>query len=138
MAATTAGAIKAYLEGLGLGVPVFRDEPPAGQDLPYITVREGIANVPDRDGDHGDPTAVRTTSETVQISVWQVWRNPTTGRVVEDYALPPAVQRAIRTAALDAAPTRTYGVLLQSSVRLLERDRNVVQHALTAVVRRVL
>ncbi len=137
MAATTAGAVKAYLEGLRLGVPVFRDEPPAGQDLPYITVRE-IANVPDRDGDHGDPTAVRTTSETVQISVWQTWRNPTTGRVVEDYLLPQAVARAVRSAGLDASPTRTYGVLLQSSVRLLERDRNVVQHALTAVVRRAL
>ncbi len=138
MAATTSGALKAYLEGLGLGVPVFRDEPPVEQQLPYITVRESIANLPDRDGDTGDATAEHTTAETVQISVWQQWRNPATGRVVEDYALPPAVQRAIRTARLDAAPTRTYGVQLQGWVRLLERDTNVVQHALTAVVRRVL
>lgn len=138
MAATTAGAFKAYLEGLGLGVPVFRDEAPEGTALPYVTVREDIANIPDRDGDTGDSTAEHTTAETVQVDVWQLWRNPQTARVVEDYNLPRTVQRAVQNAVLTAAPTHTYGVVLQSSVRLLERDSNVVHHALTAVVRRVL
>lgn len=138
MAATTAGAFKTYLEGLGLGLPVFRDEAPDGQGLPYIVVREDIANVPDLDGDQGDPTAEHTTAETVQVSLFQQWRNPTSGKVVEDYALPRQVQRAVKAAQLPASPTHTYGVVLQSSVRLLERDSNVVQHALTAVIRRVL
>lgn len=138
MAASTAGALKAYLEGLGLGVSVFRDEAPAGQKLPYITVREEIANVPDRDGDYGDATVEHTTAETVQIDVWQTWRNPTTGAVVESYTLPKQVQRALRDARLDATPTRTYGVVLTGTVRLLERADNVVHHASTAVVRRVL
>jgi hypothetical protein len=138
MAATTAAAVKAYLEGLGLGVPVFRDEAPAKQSLPYITVREDVANVPDLDGDQGDPDAEHTTAETVQVDLWQTWRNPQTAAVVESYTLPKQIQRALRGAHLDVSPTHTYGVVLTSTVRLLERASNVVHHASTAVVRRVL
>lgn len=131
MAATTAGAIKARLESLSLGLPVFRDRAPDGHALPYITVSEAISVVPD--GQHDDDTVV----ELAQVDLWQPWKN-TAGAVVESYSLPGAVLTGLRGASLPAAPTHVYGVGVDSSVRLLEADRNVVHQALTVRIRRAL
>lgn len=134
MAATTSGAIKAYLEAQGLGVAVYRDAAPADTALPHITVREGLIVVPDLDGAY-DTGVSHTVIEDVQVDLWQTWRDGN-GRPAEDYALPGALTRALRAAGLTAAPTRVYGVTVLSAVRLLEDDENVVHHAVTVRVRR--
>lgn len=137
MAATTAGAIKAWLESQSLGLSVHRDQAPAGQALPYATVREAISLTVDDAGDYGDQTADRYVTELVQVDLWQTWRNTDgTGGIVESYTLPTGVVKALQGAQLLAAPTRVYGVSVDSMVRLLEPDRNLVHHAITVRIRR--
>lgn len=139
MAATTGGALKAYLEGLGLGVPWFRDRPPVGQAHPFGTITEEVSLVVDRRADAG--------AELVQVDLWQNARWPAgtirngvdvSGKVAEDSALVRRLQAGLRAAPLDAAPTLTYQATLEGSVRLTEPDNNVVHHALTVRVHREL
>ena len=48
MAASTAGALKAYIESLGLSLPAFRDKKPTGQDLDrWVEITEDVSTVPD-------------------------------------------------------------------------------------------
>lgn len=130
MAATTAGGLKAKLEGLSLGVAVFRDKAPDGQALPYITITEAVSIVPD--GPQFDDSTV---VELAQIDVWQPWKNAS-GVVAESYSLPGQVLAAVSGASLPAAPTHVYGVTVDSAVRLLEAEVNIVHHALTVRIRR--
>ena len=144
MAASTSGALKAYLESpaVALGVPVYRDQAPAGQKKPYITVSEAIALSPDplEDG------AVGTLREEVQIDLWMPWKDlpgqPETkfadGRLLESYSLPGALLRALDGARLATAPTTVYGVLVvKAGPRLLAQEENVVHYAVQADVWRV-
>jgi hypothetical protein len=131
MAATTSGALKARLEALTLGVAVFRDKAPDGQAMPYITVSEGVSVVPDHNQFDNS-----TVTELAQVDVWQPWKNVSTGAVVESYTLPGQVLAGLSGVSLPAAPTHVYGVTVDSSVRILEADLNVVHHAITVRIRR--
>ena len=73
MAATTSSAIKARLESLGFGIPVFRDGPRPGQAEPYIVVQEGLPAARDlrAAGDFGDPAADIEIAETVIVDLVQ-------------------------------------------------------------------
>lgn len=136
-AASTGGAIKQYLEGQGLGVPVFRDRAAKDQAYPYITVAEELALTVVQRADAGD--------ELVQVDLWQYLRHPAgvappavAGRNAENSTLVRALQGALRRASLAAAPTLTYRATLEGSVRLTEPDNNLVHHALTVRVHREL
>lgn len=144
-AATMGGAVKHYLEGLGLGVSVYRDGAPKDRDgnvtaaPPFIVVQEGIGYVADRHGDESDPAAHLGTTEAVQVDVWQYARGvPVAGRapVLEDYTLPERVEAALRNgrALAPHAPWRVYGTTV-SGVRFPIAD-NLIRHAYTVTVRR--
>lgn len=138
MAATTAGAIKAFIESLGLGVSVYRDGPRPGQGLPYIVVTESISTVPSVSaaGDYGDPDASVVVSEQVQVDIVQAARD-SAGRNVERYDLPPLVYRALHGAQLTAHPTHVYGCRVLSMGRD-EIEDNIVRHVITAQLDRAL
>jgi hypothetical protein len=133
MAATTAGALKALIESLGLGISAYRDEAPAGTARPYCTIIEELVMVADasEDGKAG------TVAETCQVDLWQDWHDMTTGGVKESYTLAPAVRRGIDGARIAAIGTAVpYIALVRHSLRLLEPDENLVHTALTVEVRR--
>jgi len=144
VSASTAGAIKAFLEARGLGVSVFRDEAPKQADgsphpLPYVTVAEAISIVRDPAfNSHDDPAG--HVIETAQIDVWQSWRDATTRAVAESYTLGDAVALALAGARLPSAPTHTPGVHIVGIRRLLEPAGapTVVHHAITVEIRRQL
>lgn len=136
MAATTAGALKAFLETQGLGVTVFRDRAREDQAYPYLTVAEGIAVTPEDtfnayDDDDGHVV------EVAQVDVWQTWRNDDR-TVAESYTLADAVALALHGAVLTASPHFVGAVSVSSVTRLLEVEENVVHHAVTVEVRRTL
>lgn len=137
MAASSAGAIKAYIESLGLGVPAYRDDRPEGQEVPYIAISEDISTVPDGGWNaHDDPEGHVT--ELVQVDYYQRRRNPVTGVVAESYTVPDALMKALHGCRLPGAPKAVSGCLVVGRVRLLERENNIVHTALTVEVRRVL
>lgn len=142
MAASTSGAVKAYLEGptaMGgaqIGVPVYRDQAPANAQLPYLVVSEAQTIVPDTLED-GVASTVR---EHITVDVWMAWKNLTTapinnvapGGVLESYALPGAVGRALQGSRLlgsgnGAPPTTVYAALVHNiGPRIVAQDENVV------------
>lgn len=137
MAATTSGAVKAYVEGLGLGLPVYRDQAPQDAPLPFVTVTEDVTTTLNRDGDLAGG-GQQTVRELVQVSLWQTWRD-SAGRVAETYGLGPSLAARLRGAQLAPIGTparRVYGVTDVSLQRLLEEDANVVQHAITITIHR--
>ncbi len=134
MAATTAGAVKAYLEAQSLGVAVFRGQAPAGQAMPYVTVDEGVSIVPDLSGDFGSANPI-TGRETADVHVWQAERTGLTG---ESYTLAPAVRRAMHGANLTASPTKVYGVRVVGGQRLTEPDNDLVHDVVTVEISRAL
>lgn len=137
MSATTAGALKAFLEGLGLGIEAHRDIAPSAATLPYVTIREQVSMEPeiafnqasDEDGH------VR---EQVQLDLWQQWRDPSTKAKTEDPELPDAVVDALRNVVLETSPTRSMPIRVTSCIRLFEQDANLVHHAITVEVPRTL
>jgi hypothetical protein len=148
MSATTAGALKAYIETLGLGVTVFRDRAPKDAPLPLVIIQEGISMVPDRDGDFGDPAAVHGVAEQAQVSLFQAWRKPD-GTAGETYTLPGDLVASLQGAQLPTAPTRVYGVRVIGKVRIPGIDApgggavadnadggNVIHDAITVELRR--
>lgn len=152
MAATTAGAFKAHIESLGLGLPVYRDGLPVirwetrdGQRTPVhasppaIVVQDGISITGDLSGDfgddeHGDPTSI----ELVQIDVFQVARVQTTTqttRNAEDPALIRRLRLALRGVGIAPyAPVRVYGHRVTDEQRWPISD-NVARHTFNVTVR---
>lgn len=128
MAATSSGAVKAFLEAQGLGVAVYRDVAPASAVLPYVTVQEGISLVPEDHGDHGADAAV---TELVQVDLWQA-------QGAETYTLPDAVVGALHGAVLTQHPKHVYGCVVRSAVRLIEPKTNDVHLAITTALRRAI
>lgn len=150
MAATIAGAFKAHLESLGLGVPVYRDGLPVirwetrdGQrvpvhaDPPAIVVQDGISDTPDLSGDFGDPDADTTSTELVQVDVFQLARvqvSPQTTRNAEDPELVRAVRRALRGLGIARyAPVPVYGTSVNDGQRWAISD-NVARHTFNVAV----
>lgn len=136
MALSSGAAVKAKIETLGLGLAAYRDRPPAGQPLPYVTVHERIDLRPDESGDNGAGVTVR---ELVQVDLWQQRRNPTTKAMTEDPTLADALAAGLHGSQLvNVGSKRVYGVQLQSSVRVPEKDTNLIHDALTVELSRVL
>lgn len=70
MAATTAGAVKAWLEGSGWGIPAFRDSAPQDQKAPYFVITEGVSFDTSK-GMRRGPQGTRWLREEIQIDLWQ-------------------------------------------------------------------
>lgn len=142
MAATTAGAIKAYLEGLGFGVPVFRDGPRPGQALPYIVVTEAVSVGldPSGNGDYGDPSATLHITELATVDLVQQARVKTAAgltRTVERYGLAEALAHALNHTTLPAHPARVTACRVQDIDRIPIAD-NEVRHSIHIAIHREL
>lgn len=136
MSATTAGALKAFLETQSLGVSIHRDRPPASTAEPFITISEAISVTPEPAfNQHDDPDG--HVSELAQVDIWQKWRTDT-NTIGENYTLVDAVCLALRGVRLSTAPTHVSGISVLNRVRLVEQDTNIVHDAITVRVRRVL
>jgi hypothetical protein len=133
MAQTTGAALKVLIEGLGLGLTAGRDKPTQGAVRPYVTIVEEVALIPDGLEDAAPSTAV----ETVQVDLWQDWRDitpgsPTYGNLKENYSLAPALRRGLHASRLQPLGSAVvYMAVVRHSVRLLEEADNVVHHAFT-------
>ena len=135
MAASTSGALKAQIESLGLSIRAYRDRAPEGTKLPYVSIDEAVAVVPDKLED-GQAT---TGKETVTIHVFMSWKDPSTGAVLESYSLPGAIIRGLQGVGLQAGPTRSYAVIVQrEGPRIVEEETNIVHVPISAVVWRTL
>ena len=139
MSASTAGAVKAHIETLGLGVPVFRDGAGDTTTPPYVTVQEGIGYETEAHGDTGDPDADMGVGELVQVDLYLPARVRTsTGRAAnaESYTAPDRLHRGLHGAALPSiGGARVYGCLVESRLRWPIAD-NVARHTLTIRVKR--
>lgn len=138
MSATSAGAIKAYIESLGLALPTFRRQAPPEQVLfPYVTVQEAISLVTDLSGDEADPDARVTARELVQVDLWEQRRQSDGSG--ERYGLPALLLRRLRAARLPIIGTsRVYGVSGLSLTYVPDPDPAIVHHALSLTIRREL
>ena len=141
LAATSSGAIKAYIEGLGLGVPVFRAGPRPGQAPPYCVVTEGISAglAPNGNGDYGDPSTSIEITENVTVDLVQNARlkDGTSTRNAERYGLAETIGRRLHGATLPAHPARVTAVRLQDIDRIPIAD-NLVRHAIHITITRQL
>ncbi|MFD5938276.1 hypothetical protein [Streptomyces griseus] len=141
MAATTSGAIKARLEGLQFGVPVFRDGARPKQAPPFVVVTEALGIALDTaNGDFGDPDAEVNIIETVAVDLIEYARskeNAEKARAMERYGLAETIARALHGHALPAHPAKV------AAVRATEIDRfpiadNRVRASIKVQIHRVL
>ncbi|MFJ1698186.1 hypothetical protein ACIOHC_24225 [Streptomyces sp. NPDC088252] len=141
MAATTSGAIKARLEGLQFGVPVFRDGPREGQAPPFVVVTEALSTTLDTaNGDFGDPTAPITIVEKVAVDLVQNARiksGAATAKNVERYGLAEAIARALHGHGLPAHPTKVTAVRVTDIDRFPISD-NRIRTSITVQIHREL
>lgn len=128
MAATTRGAIKAWLESGGLGIAVYNRNAPDDASYPYVTVEERISVTPEAHGDNGADAAVR---EQVQVNVWQP-ASSTDNELVDQ-----VIQR-LHGATLATAPSHVYGVTVDFASYIPDPDPTVVHDQITCSVRRAL
>lgn len=129
MAATTAGALKTWIEAGGLGVAAYRERAPENATYPHVVVHEALSIIPDADGDLGDTGATHTVAETVQVSLWQQ-------RASESYTLRDALIRRLDGARLTAAPTLVYAVTVNAAARVPDDDPALLHDAITCTVHR--
>lgn len=134
-AATTAGALKAFIESLGLSIAAYRDTAPDGTAKPYVSILESISAVPDALEDGHLTTGV----ENAQVDVWQQYRDPASHAVTESYTLPASIAAGLHGSNLyvDAnrpgtiGGKRVYGVLVRNLIRMpAEEEENVVHHVI--------
>jgi hypothetical protein len=130
LSATTAGALKALIESLGLSISAYHSQAPPGAKRPYITIDDEIALVADPLADGRADTGV----ETAQVDIWQDWKDAS-GAIVEIRTLAPAVRRGVDGAQLAAIGTsHAYICIFKHSLRQVEAEENIVHHALTVEV----
>lgn len=145
------GAVKAWLEGLGLGVAVYRDGAPVANlpdgtrgvavALPFIVVQEGIGYTSDLHGDTDAAGSHLGVRELVQVDLYQTARTVAGGKApnAEDYALADALMVAFArgaAAGLGAhAPWHIYGVKVDTGQRAPTTD-NRTRHTWTLRVSR--
>ncbi|MBL1107353.1 hypothetical protein JK361_22565 [Streptomyces sp. 5-8] len=139
MAASTAGAIKARLESLAFGVPVFRDGPREGQAEPYIVVQEGMPAAVDlrAAGDAGEDPQITETLTVDLVQLARVKTGARSTRVTERYGLAEAIAAALHGCTLPAHPAHVTAVRVQDIDRIPITD-NRVRHSITVTVRRAL
>lgn len=134
MSATTAGALKALIEAGGLGLAAYRDEAPKSATYPHVLVHEAISLVPSLANSRYDRAGTPPAGiETVQVSLWQQSRG-SDGAVAESYSLPDDLASLLDGAQLATAPTHVWGVRFINTVRVIDRTKNLVHHALTIEV----
>lgn len=121
MSATTAGALKAHLEGKGRGVPWFRYRAPKDQALPFGVIQDGISTTPLPMGDTSDPAADKVVTELAQCTLFQEWRD-SDGNAAEQYPLPGQIYRDLDGAVLATHPAGTTHVKVRGVVRLPRID----------------
>lgn len=136
MSATTAGALKAWLESQGLGVPWFRDRAPANQPLPYGTIDEGIAITEDAAFNSFDDPEGHVV-EVATVHLWEQWRDPATGALTESPTLADAVFLALKGKRPTTAPTWVGGMTADRR-RIPEEANNAVHNAFNVTIRRTL
>lgn len=152
MAATAAGALKAWLESQGLGVPVFRRHAPARDPndpnspypLPYVTLAEGIAAPTEGQEDGGSALGGSSpVNEQVQVDLWMYEEDPTAtgGGRTESYALPYQLAAALGGANLGSFGTparRIYGCILRDGPREIPdpSDPNLVRKVYLVEIKR--
>ena len=138
MSATVAGAVKARLESLGMGMSAFRDVAPPNQPLPYWTVQEGIGRAPEPAGDFGDPDNPGEVREEVQVDLWQA-RRKADGTSAEDYTLVHRTIQGLRGAVLDdVLGGRCYPARVTDSRRIPDPDANLIHDTITIQIVRAL
>lgn len=146
MAATTAGAIKAYVEGLGLSLSAYRDGAPTNADgtldtaYPFVVIQEGIAYDQRQAGDFGDTTAIQIVDELVQVDLFQEARRLSAGGSVnvELYTLPGQLRAALHGARIGPIGVqRVSGVVARGGRRWPIAD-NIVRHTIDLAVTREL
>ncbi|GCD46116.1 hypothetical protein [Streptomyces paromomycinus] len=140
MSATTGGAIKAYLESLGSGVPVFRDGPRDGQAEPYIVVQEAVSVGLDgrANGDFGDPSAEINVTEVATVDLVQRARTKTgarTAKNAERYGLAESLAHALHGCRLPAHPAPVHAVRVRDMDRFPISD-NRIRVSITVEIRR--
>lgn len=135
MAASISGSLKTLIEAAGLGLAVFRDDAgAAATGSPWVTITEDISTTRDRLGDDGAADAL---TELVQVDLYQPWRaDPATGGAAENYALADDLLAVLNGAVLADAPMLVRSCTVDSRVRLVERESNLVHHAYTLRLRR--
>jgi hypothetical protein len=134
----TATAVKAALEALGLGMPVYTDRPAPGRQPPHVVVVELSAGaLPEGHGDFGSQTADEAVAELVQVDVTQRVKDPA-GRMAEDPTVPDRIAAAMRGARLTTAPWHVYGVQLDSFGPRREITPGTAQTTITLRIRRAL
>lgn len=138
MSLRTATAVKAALESLGLGMPVYTDRPAPGRQPPHIVVTELPAGAtPEGHGDFGDSNADEAVTELAQIDVTQRVKDPA-GRMAEDPTVPDRIAVAMRGGRLLTAPWHVYGVQLDSFGPRRETTPGTAQTTITIRIRRAL
>lgn len=148
MAATTAGAVKAYVESLGLSIAAYRDGAPTNDDgtvaapYPHLVIQEGIGYSPDRSGDFGDQAAVRTVTELVQCDLYQLARTLTAATPgsanAENYTLHGALVKRLHGARLGAIGLQHVDGCRVVGGRRWPIADNVVRHTIDLEIRREL
>lgn len=142
MAASTSGAIKAYLESLSFGVPVFRDGPRERQAPPFIVVTEAspVSLDTSGNGDYGDPDTPLMVNEVATVDLVQNARIKSaagTTKNVERYGLAEAVAHALNTCTLPAHPAPVTAVRVTGIDRFPIAD-NRIRHSIQLAVHRQL
>ncbi|MEU0157935.1 hypothetical protein ABZ154_03580 [Streptomyces sp. NPDC006261] len=141
MAATTSGAIKARLESLAFGVPVFRDGPRDGQDPPFVVVTKALSvGMDTANGDFGDPDAELTIVEKVAVDLVETARTKATAgtaKAVERYGLAESIAHALHGHPLPAHPAKVTAVRVTDIDRFPIKD-NRIRTSITVQIHRVL
>lgn len=141
---TSSGALKALIESAGLGLAAYRDAAPADRkdDLPYVTLDENVAAVPERHGDKQDPNGHHGEAETMTVHLWERFRGDD-GKAAEDYRLPRELSKLLRTSppftygsTNSGGVVRVYGVSITARARIIEEDANIVHTTWTLALRR--
>lgn len=139
MAATLAGAFKAYIEQGGLGLAVYRDGRPTVGVVPWphVVVQDGIASADLMHGDYDDHDAEQAVLETVQLDLFQQARriaSPTHAPSTEQYPLPRRLARMLRGTGIQPyAPVHIHGTRIVNAMRWPIAD-NVLRHTWTVNV----
>lgn len=130
MANTFAGALQTYLTDKGFNLPVSQDISD-GSEIPYITVMENVVSVPYLDGDN----RLNKVAETMQINLWQEWRD-SSGAVIENRFLADTLLNLLHCARIETDVKKIFAIIVESQLRVIEEENNLIQNVFTIVVKR--
>jgi hypothetical protein len=131
MALTSAGALKAYIEGLGLSLSAYRDFAPVSATRPYITIHESLAIAPETL--HG-PDSAQVGVEIAQVDVWYPLRAADTGATADAPSTVASLVRSLQGASIPqyGSPLKmVYACLVRNVNRLVELQNDLVGYHIT-------